>query len=118
MNITPCSIKILKGLYDISGEEVGQHFYWQIGGFQIHTQVLITSWVYELNQGHASPYTPKSFGGVSLKSMKMFKVLGASSATSTIPHHRTDHPIHQFRIQCCFIPAQWIRACLHYAFLT
>ncbi|WVZ87835.1 hypothetical protein U9M48_034410 [Paspalum notatum var. saurae] len=45
MNITPCSIKTLKGLYDISGVEVGQHFYWQIGGFQIHAQVLITSWV-------------------------------------------------------------------------
>jgi F-type H+-transporting ATPase subunit a len=45
MNITPCSIKILKGLYDISGVEVGQHIYWQIGGFQIHAQVLITSWV-------------------------------------------------------------------------
>jgi F-type H+-transporting ATPase subunit a len=43
MNITPCSIKTLKGLYDISGVEVGQHFYWQIGGFQIHAQVLITS---------------------------------------------------------------------------
>ena len=25
--------------------QVGQHFYWQIGGFQIHAQVLITSWV-------------------------------------------------------------------------
>jgi len=24
----------LKGLYDISGVEVDQHFYWQIGGFQ------------------------------------------------------------------------------------
>jgi F-type H+-transporting ATPase subunit a len=45
MNITPCSIKTLKGLYDISGVEVGQHIYWQIGGFQIHAQVLITSWV-------------------------------------------------------------------------
>ena len=45
MNIIPCSIKTLKGLYDISGVEVGQHFYWQIGGFQIHAQVLITSWV-------------------------------------------------------------------------
>ena len=45
MNITPCSIKTLKGLYDISGVEVGQHLYWQIGGFQIHAQVLITSWV-------------------------------------------------------------------------
>ncbi|XP_059071459.1 ATP synthase subunit a, chloroplastic-like [Cryptomeria japonica] len=25
--------------------EVGQHFYWQIGGFQVHAQVLITSWI-------------------------------------------------------------------------
>nr|AJB98456.1 ATP synthase CF0 subunit IV [Helminthostachys zeylanica] len=31
--------------YQISGVEVGQHFYWQIGGFQIHAQVLTTSWV-------------------------------------------------------------------------
>ncbi|KAF7042843.1 hypothetical protein CFC21_052331 [Triticum aestivum] len=45
MNIIPCSIKTLNGLYDISGVEVGQHFYWQIGCFQIHAQVLITSWV-------------------------------------------------------------------------
>ncbi|KAB2080785.1 hypothetical protein ES319_A05G089400v1 [Gossypium barbadense] len=35
----------LNGLYDISGVEVGQHFYWQIAGFQVHAQVLITSWV-------------------------------------------------------------------------
>lgn len=45
MNVIPCSIQTLKGLYDISGVEVGQHLYWQIGGLQIHAQVLITSWV-------------------------------------------------------------------------
>ncbi|KAK9661855.1 hypothetical protein RND81_O082500 [Saponaria officinalis] len=46
MNILSYSINTLnKGLYDMSGVEVGQHFYWQIGGFQIHGQVLITSWV-------------------------------------------------------------------------
>ncbi|RZC75668.1 hypothetical protein C5167_051151 [Papaver somniferum] len=45
MNVLPCSVNTLKGLYDISGVEVGQHFYWQIGGFQVHAQVLITSWV-------------------------------------------------------------------------
>ena len=45
MNVLLCSINTLKGLYDISGVEVGQHFYWQIGGFQVHAQVLITSWV-------------------------------------------------------------------------
>nr|WOC91548.1 ATP synthase CF0 subunit IV [Utricularia longifolia] len=45
MNVLSCSINALKGLYDISGVEVGQHFYWQIGGFQVHGQVLITSWV-------------------------------------------------------------------------
>ncbi|CAN6453999.1 unnamed protein product [Victoria cruziana] len=45
MNVLPCSINTLKGLYEISGMEVGQHFYWKIGGFQVHAQVLITSWV-------------------------------------------------------------------------
>ena len=29
MNVIPCFIKALKGLYDISGVEVGQHLYWQ-----------------------------------------------------------------------------------------
>ncbi|CAH9117285.1 unnamed protein product, partial [Cuscuta epithymum] len=33
------------GLYEISGVEVGQHLYWQIGNFLVHGQVLITSWV-------------------------------------------------------------------------
>ncbi|KAL4179202.1 hypothetical protein AMTRI_Chr13g86140 [Amborella trichopoda] len=32
MHVLPCSIKTLKGIYDLSGVEVGQHFYWQIGG--------------------------------------------------------------------------------------
>ncbi|CAN6445165.1 unnamed protein product [Victoria cruziana] len=45
MNVLSCSINTLKGLYEISGMEVGQHFYWKIGGFQVHAQVLITSWV-------------------------------------------------------------------------
>ncbi|KAK2988148.1 hypothetical protein RJ640_020630 [Escallonia rubra] len=45
MNVLSCSINTLKGLYDISGVEVGQHFYWKIGDFQVHGQVLITSWV-------------------------------------------------------------------------
>ncbi|KAL5776656.1 hypothetical protein ACOSP7_009582 [Xanthoceras sorbifolium] len=47
MNVISCSINTLKGLglYNISGVEVGQHFYWQIAGFQVHAQVLITSWV-------------------------------------------------------------------------
>nr|YP_010194379.1 ATP synthase CF0 A subunit [Pallavicinia lyellii]QZZ24688.1 ATP synthase CF0 A subunit [Pallavicinia lyellii] len=31
---------------EVSNVEVGQHFYWQLGGtFQVHAQVLITSWV-------------------------------------------------------------------------
>ena len=46
MNVLACSINTLKGLlYEVSSVEVGQHFYWQIGGFQVHGQVLITSWV-------------------------------------------------------------------------
>lgn len=32
-------------LYQISSVEVGQHLYWEIGGFEVHAQVLITSWV-------------------------------------------------------------------------
>lgn len=32
-------------LFEISEVSVGQHFYWQIGDYQVHGQVLITSWV-------------------------------------------------------------------------
>ena len=32
-------------LYDISAVEIGQHFYWTLGGFQMHGQVLINSWI-------------------------------------------------------------------------
>nr|YP_005352935.1 ATP synthase CF0 subunit IV [Mankyua chejuensis]ADZ47967.1 ATP synthase CF0 subunit IV [Mankyua chejuensis]AJJ48597.1 ATP synthase CF0 A subunit [Mankyua chejuensis] len=35
----------MNNFYRISSVEVGQHFYWQIGDFQIHAQVLITSWI-------------------------------------------------------------------------
>nr|YP_010214073.1 ATP synthase CF0 subunit IV [Cecarria obtusifolia]UBN07798.1 ATP synthase CF0 subunit IV [Cecarria obtusifolia] len=45
MNVLLCSINTLMGLYNISDVEVGQHFYWQIVGFQVHAQVLITSGV-------------------------------------------------------------------------
>ncbi|KAL9293455.1 putative H(+)-transporting two-sector ATPase [Arabidopsis thaliana] len=47
MNVLSCSINTLikEGLYEIFGVEVGQHFYWQIGGFRVHAQVLSNSWV-------------------------------------------------------------------------
>nr|YP_009994525.1 ATP synthase CF0 subunit IV [Cuscuta pedicellata]QNP08624.1 ATP synthase CF0 subunit IV [Cuscuta pedicellata] len=45
MNLLSCSSNNPVGLYDISGVEVGQHLYWQIGNFQVHGQVLLTSWV-------------------------------------------------------------------------
>ena len=32
-------------LYDIANVEIGQHFYWTLGGFQMHGQVLINSWI-------------------------------------------------------------------------
>jgi F-type H+-transporting ATPase subunit a len=35
----------LNDLYEISGVKMRQHFYWQIGGLQIHAQVLMTSWI-------------------------------------------------------------------------
>nr|YP_010881244.1 ATP synthase CF0 subunit IV [Fossombronia foveolata]WIA67197.1 ATP synthase CF0 subunit IV [Fossombronia foveolata] len=36
---------ISNSLYEVSNVEVGQHFYWRLGDFQVHAQVLITSWV-------------------------------------------------------------------------
>nr|QWZ47500.1 ATP synthase CF0 subunit IV [Calohypnum plumiforme] len=45
MHTAQISISTLNNLYEISGVEVGQHFYWQIGNFQVHAQVLITSWI-------------------------------------------------------------------------
>lgn len=32
-------------VFDVSEVSVGQHFYWNILGFSVHGQVLITSWV-------------------------------------------------------------------------
>lgn len=31
-------------VFDIAEVSVGQHYYWQIGGYSIHGQVLMTSW--------------------------------------------------------------------------
>lgn len=45
MYTTGLSIDSFNALYQISGVEVGQHLYWQIGDFQVHAQVLITSWL-------------------------------------------------------------------------
>jgi F-type H+-transporting ATPase subunit a len=45
MDIVRSPISTLNHIYEISGVEVGQHFYWQKGGFQVHVLVLITSWV-------------------------------------------------------------------------
>lgn len=35
----------LNTLYTISEVSVGQHFYWQLGSYQVHGQVLLTSWI-------------------------------------------------------------------------
>nr|ARQ82144.1 ATP synthase CF0 subunit IV [Avrainvillea mazei] len=32
-------------IYQISEVAVGQHLYWQLGNYQVHAQVLITSWI-------------------------------------------------------------------------
>ena len=45
MHLTEHAIDNLNVLYPVSGVEVGQHLYWQIGGLQVHAQVLISSWV-------------------------------------------------------------------------
>jgi len=36
---------ILKTIDEISKVEVGEHFYWTIGEFQVHGQVLLNSWI-------------------------------------------------------------------------
>ena len=43
----PTSLKplLLQPMYNIADVSVGQHLYWQIGPYQVHGQVLITSWV-------------------------------------------------------------------------
>ena len=32
-------------LLEIAEVSVGQHYYWQLGDYQVHGQVLITTWV-------------------------------------------------------------------------
>nr|YP_009910961.1 ATP synthase CF0 subunit IV [Dryopteris goeringiana]QLD21169.1 ATP synthase CF0 subunit IV [Dryopteris goeringiana] len=45
MYIEQLRIYEMDDLYQVSSVEVGQHSYWQIGDFQVHAQVLVTSWV-------------------------------------------------------------------------
>nr|YP_010264536.1 ATP synthase CF0 subunit IV [Vandenboschia striata]UIO59684.1 ATP synthase CF0 subunit IV [Vandenboschia striata] len=45
MDIEQLFINEIFSLYQVSSVEVGQHLYWQIGDFQVHAQVLVTSWV-------------------------------------------------------------------------
>lgn len=35
----------LQPLFELSEVSVGQHLYWNIGGYQVHGQVLLTSWL-------------------------------------------------------------------------
>lgn len=45
MHIEQLRFDEIDDLYQVSSVEVGQHLYWQIGDFQVHAQVLVTSWV-------------------------------------------------------------------------
>jgi F-type H+-transporting ATPase subunit a len=45
MQIWNFDIQNMNSIYKLSGVEVGQHLYWQIGTFEVHAQVLITSWI-------------------------------------------------------------------------
>jgi len=45
MQIWNFDIENMNSIYQLSGVEVGQHLYWQIGTFEVHAQVLITSWI-------------------------------------------------------------------------
>ena len=35
----------LSYIFEIANVEIGQHFYWNLGGFEVHGQVLINSWI-------------------------------------------------------------------------
>nr|UXD06400.1 ATP synthase CF0 A subunit [Eutreptiella sp. CCMP389] len=35
----------LNYIFEIANVEIGQHFYWNLGGFEVHGQVLINSWI-------------------------------------------------------------------------
>ena len=35
----------LTSIFDLSEVSVGQHFYWEWEGYQLHGQVLLTSWL-------------------------------------------------------------------------
>nr|YP_009746875.1 ATP synthase CF0 subunit IV [Plagiogyria euphlebia]QII42521.1 ATP synthase CF0 subunit IV [Plagiogyria euphlebia] len=45
MHIEQLQINQIDDPYRVSSVEVGQHLYWQIGDFQVHAQVPVTSWV-------------------------------------------------------------------------
>lgn len=32
-------------MYELASVEVGEHFYWSFGDYQVHGQVLINSWI-------------------------------------------------------------------------
>ena len=36
---------MINPLLEIAEVSVGQHYYWKLGEFEVHGQVLITSWV-------------------------------------------------------------------------
>jgi F-type H+-transporting ATPase subunit a len=39
------SIFVLNYIFEIANVEIGQHFYWNLVGFEVHGQVLINSWI-------------------------------------------------------------------------
>lgn len=45
MNNDYLNLTSISPLFDLSEVSVGQHFYWSIGEYQVHGQVLITSWI-------------------------------------------------------------------------
>jgi F-type H+-transporting ATPase subunit a len=36
---------VFNSIYEIASVEVGQHFYWSLGDYEVHGQVLINSWI-------------------------------------------------------------------------
>ena len=39
------SMTTFNSMYELASVEVGEHFYWSFGDYQVHGQVLINSWI-------------------------------------------------------------------------
>lgn len=73
-------------VFEISEVSVGQHFYWQVGNYQLHGQVLITSWVV-----FAIIATVSFLGNSNLKMADNSSSLGPPEGTQNLTEFFTEY---------------------------